>query len=209
MNTTTSNTGPVGGPVRTASDVAARVLTEILAPWVIVLLLPAGIAWQATHAAGPAVMWGLMVALSSSVLPMLVVVWGARTGRWDGHHVRNREERLIPFVVLTVLSSAGLALLIASDAPWPMVALHISMITALIITGTITAWWKISMHTAVASGAVVIVATSYEPLLWSLFLVVAAIGWSRVRLDDHTVAEVIGGAALGAIVGGGLYALLT
>jgi hypothetical protein len=40
------------------------------------------------------VVWGLVVALCSSILPMVFIVHGARQGRWDGHHLRDRERRV-------------------------------------------------------------------------------------------------------------------
>ena len=37
---------------------------------------------------------------------------------------------------------------------------------------------------------------------------VAAVGWSRVALKDHTVAQVAVGALVGAAVAGGVFAAL-
>lgn len=200
---------PGSGAQRTLGTATARLLTEILAPWVIVLLLPLAVAWHATHALVPTLLWGLLVAMTSSILPMGIIVWGAKTGRWDGHHVRNREGRLIPFAALIVFSLGGLAALVLGGAPWPLIALDISMISTLIVTGAITTRWKISMHTAVAGGAVVILAATYSPVFWLLAALVAAIGWSRVKIHDHTTAQTIGGAIIGATTGGGLYAAMS
>jgi hypothetical protein len=41
------------------------------------------VAWQATHSLVPMSLWGLLVTLTSSILPMGVIVWGARAGRKD------------------------------------------------------------------------------------------------------------------------------
>lgn len=202
------------GPARTGSrptatrQRAARVLTEVLAPWVLVLVLPAAVALGAARDVVPALLWGLVVALTSSILPMAVIVRGARTGRWQGHHVRDREGRLIPFLVLIASSLGGLVALLAGGAPWPLVALDIGMISTLLLTGAITAGWKVSMHTAVAGGAVVILAATYSASLWALSVLVAAIGWSRVELGDHTRAQVVVGAIAGALGGGAPYAAL-
>ncbi|ASU77310.1 hypothetical protein CDG81_02135 [Actinopolyspora erythraea] len=186
----------------------ARLVTELLAPWVIVLVLPLVVAGQAAAGFGSTLLWGMVVALTSSVLPMGVVVWGSRTGRWDGHHVRDRRGRLVPFTALIVLSLLGLALLIAGDAPEKLIALDISMIISLFVTGTITVFWKISMHTAVAAGAVTVLALLYGPaLLWGA-LVTLAVAWSRVAVRDHTLAQVTIGALTGTVVGGGSFALL-
>ena len=172
-------------------DLLARVLTEVFAPAVVVLVLPMAVAWSATHRMPSTLGWGAFVALTSSVLPMTGIVIGARLGWWDGHHVRNREGRLIPFAVLIVLSVLGLAWLLRIGAPDLMVALHVAMLSALLVIGVITVWWKVSVHTAVGAGAVAILADAYSGWMLVLWLVVAAVGWSRVRLGDHTPAQVV------------------
>lgn len=204
----TAEHAPVARLRRRPLDYLARMITEVLAPWVIVLLLPVGVAWQATHAIAPMILWGLLVSVTSSVLPMGVIVWGARTGRWEGHHVRNRAGRLVPFLALIGFSIIGLALLIALRAPWLLIALDIAMLTTLFVTGAITAKWKISMHSAVAAGAVVILVCTYGAIFWALTVGVAAIAWSRVHIKDHTAAQAVVGGVIGAAVGGGLYAAL-
>lgn len=196
-------------PRYAVGDVLARMLTELLAPWILVVVLPLAVAREATSELGSAVGWGLLVVLTSSILPMVVIVWGARSGRWDGHHVRNRQERLVPFLVMIALSGVGLALLLLGGAPWLLTALDISMVISLLAAGAVTLRWKISMHTAVASGTVAMLAETYGPALWMLSPLVIAIAWSRVRVRDHTVPQVATGGVLGAVVGGGLFALLS
>ncbi|NHD18317.1 MULTISPECIES: phosphatase PAP2 family protein [Actinopolyspora] len=200
-----THTSPPRRDWRTAT---ARLLNEALAPSVIVLVLPLTVAWQATGAVLPTVLWSSVVALTSSVLPMGVVVWGSRTGRWDGHHVRDRRGRLIPFITLIVLSMLGLAILISAEAPWPLIALDIGMIVSLFLTGAITIFWKVSIHSAVAAGATVVLALTYGALWWLLAVVVAAVSWARVAVEDHTPAQVVGGALTGALVGSGCFAML-
>ncbi|MDP9641245.1 hypothetical protein J2S53_001190 [Actinopolyspora lacussalsi] len=200
-------------PVRVQSRTAtitttcAHLLTEVFAPWVLVLLLPLMVAWRATDSLIATLLWGLLVALTSSLLPMGVIVWGARTGRWDGHHVRDRAGRLIPFLVLLGSSGLGLGLLIVLRSPWLLIALDITMVLTLLVTGVITIRWKISMHTAVAAGAVVILAVTLGPGWWASAPLLAAIGWSRVAVNDHTTAQVTAGTIAGLLAGGG-YALL-
>lgn len=188
---------------------AARVITEVCAPWVVVMLLPLSVAWQATgYRILPTLGWGLLAAATSSLIPQAVIVWGARRGRWEGHHVRDRAGRLIPFVALIVSGAAGLAALWLGGAPWRLIALDITMLALVIIAGIITVRWKVSMHSAAAGGAAVVLAVVYGPLWWVTAVVVAAIAWSRVQLRDHTSAQVIVGALLGALViGGGFVAL--
>jgi hypothetical protein len=201
-------------PTRTAPDRPirrrlARVATEIGSPAVVVLLLPLAVAWSATgHRIGATVLWGLVVAVFSSVLPMLVVVRGARRGRWDGHHVRNREGRLLPLSLGLASTGIGLAILLFGRAPRDVIALDVAMLVTLFACIVITQWWKVSLHAAVAGGAAATLVLLYGPWLLVLVPLVALIAWSRVEVEDHTVAQVIVGALSGPILGGAVFLLV-
>lgn len=193
-----------GGPTR----LLARVITEVGSPAVVVLLLPIAVAWSATgHRWLPSLGWGLEVAVFSSVLPMAFIVRGARQGRWDGHHVRNREGRLLPLSLGLASTCVGLAILLFGHAPRTVVALDLAMLAVLIASIVITRWWKVSLHAAVAGGAAVTLVLLFGPWLLVLVPVVALIAWSRVVLADHTVAQVLVGALLGPVVGGVVFLL--
>ncbi len=189
----------------------ARVVTEVLAPWVLVLSLPLLVAWHATGRLVPTVVWGLVVGVTGSVIPMVVVVRGARRGLWDGHHVTNREGRLVPLFTCAASLGIGIAALVLGDAPHRMLALALSMFLSLVVSIAITfaapmpgggRGWKVSVHTAVAAGALAVMVVTFG--LWTLVFApaVALVAWSRVAVGDHTVAQVIGGVVLGVVVGG-------
>jgi membrane-associated phospholipid phosphatase len=66
--------------------------------------------------------------------------------------------------------------------------------------------WKISIHCAVASGSLTLLAFTYGPLVLPGLGLVALLGWSRVAVKDHTTAQVVGGAVLGAAAAALAYA---
>jgi membrane-associated phospholipid phosphatase len=74
------------------------------------------------------------------------------------------------------------------------------MLTGLAATLLVTLWWKLSVHTAAASGTVAILALTFGPALTLTIPTVALVAWSRVRLGDHTPAQTVAGAALGGLV---------
>lgn len=80
----------------------------------------------------------------------------------------------------------GISLIVAFKAPREVFALVVAMLVGLIVTMIVTVWWKVSVHTAVAGGAVVILLLAYGMSMAPLTLGIAAIGWSRVALRDHT-----------------------
>lgn len=184
----------------------ATIASEAGSPAVVVVLLPLAVAWHGTgHRVGATFGWGLLVAACCSVVPMLFIVHGARRGRWETHHVRNREERLVPMLACLVCVLACFAVMWLGGAPRELVALLAAMPAVLVVALLITQWWKVSLHAAVASGAAATVAAVYGPVYLALYAAVALVGWSRVRLADHTLAQVIIGTVLGPVVGGAVF----
>lgn len=188
----------------------ARGATEVLAPWVWVILLPFAIA-AATESFWKTLLWGFVVALTASVIPMAVIVRGARKGKWDGHHVTNREGRLVPLVTAGASLAAGTVIMVLGGAPSSMLALAGSMFMSLIVSMAITFGlkWKISLHAGVAWAAVVTLAIVYGPWLLLIAVPAALVAWSRVELGDHTTAQVLAGTAMGVVVGGGSFWLFS
>jgi hypothetical protein len=188
----------------------ARGATEVLAPWVWVILLPFAVA-AASEGLWKTLLWGFVVALTASVIPMAVIVRGARKGKWDGHHVTNREGRLVPLVTAGASLTAGTVIMVLGHAPRSMLALAGSMFASLIVSMAITFGlkWKISLHAGVAWAAVVTMAIVYGPWMLLIALPAALVAWSRVELGDHTTAQVLGGTAMGVLVGGGCFWLLS
>ncbi|QFZ18032.1 phosphatase PAP2 family protein [Saccharothrix syringae] len=201
---------------RASAPPLARLVTEVLAPWVLVLSLPLVVAWHATGNVPDALLWGAVVGLTGSVIPMVVIVHGARRGRWNGHHVTNREGRLVPLLACLASLGLGIAALTLGGAPRAMVALALAMFLSLVVCLAVTfgvpvngeRGWKVSFHAAVAAGAVTVLFISFGP--WALLGVplVALVAWSRVALGDHTTPQVVVGALLGAVLAGSSFWLL-
>ena len=185
---------------RTAADRAARLLTEAFAPahLVIGLLLLIGAASHPSPVRGLA--WGALAALLVGALPYAWVLHAVRTERLTSRHVPEQRQRLRPLGIAAAAALTGLVLLYAFGAPRQLVALVIAMLTGLTVTAAITRYWKISLHTAVAAGTATILVFVFGAALLATGVIVAAIGWSRTYLRDHTSLQVILGALVGAVV---------
>ncbi|RSM79489.1 hypothetical protein DMH04_31400 [Kibdelosporangium aridum] len=187
----------------------AKIVTEVLSPATIVVLLPFAVAWNATgHKVLATILWSLVVAVFYSVLPMAFIIRGARRGKWDGHWVRERERRFLPLMMCLVSALVGLVILLVWDAPRDVLALAWSMVTVLVVCVIITKWWKVSLHATVAGGAVATVILIYGWIMAVLIPLVALVAWARVKVHDHTAAQVVVGSILGPVVGGVVFVLL-
>jgi hypothetical protein len=188
----------------------ATFATEVLAPWVWVGALPIAIAWHATRSLPATVLWGLLIAITGSAIPMAVIVRGARLGRWVSHHVANREGRWIPLLACVTSLGAGWIVLALAGGPREMHAVTAAVFAVLVVSMVITfsARWKISLHAGLACCAVAVLAVAYGPGLLLLAPLTILVGWSRLHLHAHTVMQVLGGGALGAVLGGGVFWLV-
>jgi len=172
--------------------------------WLIVTMVLIG--WHADGVAGAG--WGLLAALFTAVLPSLFIAYGIRRGRWSDRNVGARRPRLAVLAFSAASVAAGLILLTAGGAPGLLTGYLAFMLASVALLAAVTTMWKISIHCAVASGSVVILALSFGPLIWPAYALVVLLGWSRVALQDHTVAQVIAGSVLGAASAAVAYAVL-
>ncbi|MGW5116430.1 hypothetical protein ACWEQ8_13510 [Streptomyces noursei] len=185
---------------------AARRLTDTLDPKNVILALVVLIG-VGNHGL-PGLGWALIAALFCAVLPVLGIRYGVRRGRWSDRYVGKRQQRLIVIPLVMVSVVTGLLLMVLARAPREMTAMVLSMLITLTVILAITTVWKVSAHTAVSSGAIVMLATGLGPWWLMAYPLVPLVGWSRVALRDHTIAQPIVGALVGAATAGVAFAVL-
>lgn len=200
---------PTGEPPRrSAADIAARVITELTAPApvLVALLLTTGGASGRTTTSGLG--WGLLAAVFFSIAPFAGIVWGVVRGRLTDHHVSQRTQR--PLVIVLALASfvAGVLVLTAGGAPEELTAVMAALLAAAVVCLLVTLTWKISMHMAVAGCAAALLPSVLAPGALLIWPALVAVGWSRVHLRDHTPAQTVSGALLGAAVAGVAFTTL-
>ncbi|GAA2691616.1 hypothetical protein GCM10010412_081960 [Nonomuraea recticatena] len=183
-------------------------MTEVFAPAHLVIGLPLAVGGVSSGWSGLG--WGALAAALCGGVPAGVIALGVKSGRFGNRHITTRSERPKLVAVIVALVVAALVLLAVLGAPSVMVACVAIMLATLAVVGPITLVWKISFHTAVAAGSVVMLAAVLPAVpVWVVGgLVVAAIGWSRVTINDHTVGQVVAGSVAGAAATAATLAVL-
>jgi membrane-associated phospholipid phosphatase len=185
----------------------ARLITDTLAPANLVIAILLIIGWHSTSSV-TGLGWGVLAALFCGGIPFAVIMLGVKRGSWTDKHIRVREQRTVPLLATMTSVLVGISLLVAFQAPREVFALVVAMLVGLIVTMIVTVWWKVSVHTAVAGGVVVILLLAYGTSMAPLLLGIAAIGWSRVALRDHTLAQTVVGALLGGLAAAVVFSLV-
>jgi membrane-associated phospholipid phosphatase len=176
----------------------AKVLTDVFAPANLVIALLLLIGWHSTSSFS-GVGWGLFAAFFCGIVPMGIIHFGVRRGKLTDKHIRVRRQRIAPLTATLASVVTGIVLLNVLDAPREVFALVIAMLVGLASALTVTVWWQISVHNAVAGGAVMILVLVFgQALVLPAVLFVVAMGWSRRVLKAHTLAQLVCGTALGS-----------
>ena len=201
-------TAPVARASR--STAAARFATEAFSPAVLAVVVPVVVGARVADPPLLGVAWGALAALFVGVLPYLAIRLLMRSGRIRGdHHVPERRERALPIALALVSIVVGLVLLGALGAPAAVTSFGLVTVAVVVVVGLVNLAWKLSGHAAVVATCAVVVLIAYGP--WSLLLSVPVVlwtGWSRVRLGAHTPAQVLAGAAAGAVLASVVWSLL-
>ncbi|MFF5288697.1 phosphatase PAP2 family protein [Paractinoplanes globisporus] len=188
-------------------DRVARVLTEVFAPAVLAAVLPLVVAVHAASTAAKGLGWGLLAATFCSLLPYGMILRGVRRGQLSDRHIGERAQRTGPLLFGLGSVLAGLALLVVTGAPRELLALIVASFAGGAVATGVNHFWKSSVHAGVAAGSSVVLVLIFGPALLVTAVGVAAVGWSRVRLGDHTVAQVLVGTAIGAVIAGVVFGL--
>lgn len=188
---------------------AARVLTEVFTPVVLVFAILLTVAIHETGDVVRGAGLGLLTAFFAGGLPYGIVLLAVRRGRVGDHHVTRREQRPLLLAMTLVSVTVGLDLAAWLDAPRALFALVAAMVAGAGVALAITLFWKISIHISCAAGAVAVLVIVLGP--WALLAapLVAAVAWSRVVLREHTTTQVTAGAVVGTLVATGVMLALT
>ena len=131
-----------------------------------------------------------------SVLPMLVIYLMYKMGKVGDLDVTDRSERKAPFIMSIRLYFLGTILMFVMNAPLIVSALMFCYTTNTLVTYLISLHWKISVHAVGVAGPFTCLVYFLGWLYIPLLLLIIPIGWSRVELKAHTLAQVVAGFLL-------------
>ena len=174
----------------------ARVVSIALHPFAVLVVVSLLAAWRLDPASLPRTAIGIAAAVG--------VVWAfvlqrRRAGHWQTVDASRRGER--PLLYL-------LALMVAAAYWWWMggrasatSAGILAAIAMLCVAGLANRWIKLSLHMASLAFAGMAWLAWWPAAGIAALSLLPLLGWSRLRLARHQLAEVIGGTGLGLAAG--------
>ena len=133
--------------------------------------------------------WAGISVLFAALLPFLFVYRQWRRGRVTDVHVGVRSQRARPFAAALLSAAAGVAVLYAIKAPPELVGLGVVYLANGSLLALVSRRWKISVHTAVLTAAVLSLALVGYPWALAALGAVPLVLWARVHRLKHTLAQ--------------------
>lgn len=188
---------------KSQSELFARVVSEICAPWVlnIVFFLILG---------GVTRSWplGIVAALGTGVVPMVLIVSLVHLGKVGNHHVTARSQRGLVFVGIIVCVIVLLFLLGVLETPQLIWDGVISALIFLAVFSAVTMKIKASVHVGLWVCLVSFLGLTVS-MWWLLALLFTPVtAWSRMKIKHHTLAEICAGVVAGIVAVAVSYAFI-
>jgi hypothetical protein len=147
-------------------------------------------------------LWFGVYAVVTVAVPVGFLVWQVRHGHVTDLDVQLREQRSGSLLVTIAGFTVAWAVLWIGQAPPLLTALAAMEVIQWAALFLITLRWKISVHSATASGVSMIIVHLFGRPAMPLLLSIPLVAWSRVKLRRHTAPQTLAGILLG----GGIFA---
>jgi len=173
----------------------ARAISVVGHPFILIPLTVA--------AASRSLLWGAVIAASTTVPLGAIILRNVRSGKWSDVDVSRHDQRSglyragLPFILL-----AAVILYFLGASPGMLRGLAAA---AVIFTVGLVGnrWLKISMHMMFAGFCAVAISRSFPAVatVVAAGVFLAALAWSRRYLDRHTWTEIAVGVVIGLACG--------
>jgi membrane-associated phospholipid phosphatase len=185
---------PISPSVRLAS-----LISNVFNPFVIFAALILAIAFKADDTPGAAFKWAGILAAVSIAPVLLIAVYEVKKGKLDSIFSSLREQRTEMYLLALAVTAVDYGVMRFLGAPPLMLTGIATGVVATVIFMLINLRWKISIHAASGTGMVAAMVMMYGWVSVIGLVAVAAVGWSRVVLREHTVLQVtVGGLCAAA-----------
>jgi membrane-associated phospholipid phosphatase len=183
----------------------ARLISNTLNPFVVSAVIIILLAFSETSGILEALKWA-SISLAVSVLPtLIIVIYLVRSKRMEGFFNTTREQRNVVYLFASGLGDIGCGLLWQLNAPEMLAVTFTAGLISIVLFMGINYYWKVSLHTAfiVASLTIAIIVYGAEAAWAVIFL--PSVAWARIELKQHSIAQVVVGSLLVALVVAGIF----
>lgn len=178
---------------------AARIISTLFVPPSFTIIIFAIFAFTLEHEAlGRFILFSTALVFGF-ILPVIMFAAFRRKGLIADIDAKVKEERTYPFTISILFYVSGLLILIYYRIDIISIAFWFCYISNTLLIIIINKHWKISAHMMGASGPFAALAFVFGMPALPFIILLIFIGWARIKLECHTLSQVLAGALIAFI----------
>ena len=142
----------------------------------------------------------LIAIIFTAIIPYMAILLLYKTGKVSDLQIPKRKERLFPLLVVNICVIAGFFALIYMQPEKLLLSVYMIYLLVLPAISLITLFWKISFHASYITLFSIVYLVVFGKWAMLTILLIPLVGWSRIKLKRHTIAQVLGGIAVIGII---------
>ena len=177
----------------------AKVISILLSP--ITCLFPTGLVIIFSHYSDGynRLLWGLGAFIFLGLIPGGVFWLGMKKGTISDVDFTHRQERIPYLIIMVVFWLIASVLSWFFSGPQLITGLFVASTVVTTIDLIISLYWKVSNHSMFITAFALLVNGLFGWQYFWFFLLIPVVYWDRIVLKKHTLAQLLGGSALGLI----------
>lgn len=179
------------------SDKVARIISTLFVPPSLTIIMFVLFAFNLESELSKKIFTILVALIFGFTLQIILFVTFRKKGKLVNLDATIKEERTIPFLISVVFYLIGIIILISAKINILSIAFWFCYISNTLIVVLINKYWKISVHSTGASGALAALIFVTGPIGLLFSVLVLLIGWSRIKLKCHNFLQVAAGIIFG------------
>ncbi len=177
----------------------ARIISTVFVPPSFTLIFFTALSFYLEKIFQKSLVMILVALIFGFIAPIILFVFMRKNGKLVDIDASVKEERTVPFLIAEIFYLIGLLILIFYKINIISIAFWFCYISNTLIIIFINKYWKISVHAMGAAGPAAAFILLFGWIGLFMFIVVALVGWSRIKLKCHSISQVMAGALFGFI----------
>ena len=175
----------------------ARIISTVFVPPSFTLIFFTALSFSLEKTFQKSLVMILVALIFGFFAPIILFVFMRKNGKLVDIDASVKEERTVPFLIAEIFYLIGLLILIFYKINIISIAFWFCYISNTLIIIFINKYWKISVHAMGAAGPAAAFILLFGWIGLFMFIVVALVGWSRIKLKCHSISQVMAGALFG------------
>jgi len=138
----------------------------------------------------------LTAIIFTALVPYTAILLLYKARKISDLQIPKRKERIFPLLIINICIVTGFFILIYMQPEKLLLNVYIIYLLGLPAISLVTLFWKISFHASYITLFSIVYLIVFGK--WAILTIplIPLVGWSRIKLKRHTLAQVIGGIAV-------------